>query len=60
MPADTPQPAPPAPHDRRARAFAALLFFGLIALLAAVAAVPPPQAPLRVAMGPWLGYDPLV
>jgi NitT/TauT family transport system substrate-binding protein len=60
LPADTPQPAPPAPHDRRARAFAALLFFGLIALLAAVAAVPPPQAPLRVAMGPWLGYDPLV
>lgn len=60
LPADATQPASPAPRDRRARALAALLFFGLIALLAAVAVAPLPRPPLTVAMGPWLGYDPLV
>lgn len=40
--------------------FAALLVAAVVALLLAVAAALPPQPPLTVAMGPWLGYDPLV
>ena len=55
-----PTPALPSPRERRARALAALLVAAVVALLLAVAAAPPPQPPLTVAMGPWLGYDPLV
>lgn len=36
------------------------MFFGVIALLALVGLEPPPRPPFVVAVGPWLGYDPLV
>lgn len=58
--ADAAHNASRSPRDQRARALAGALFFGVVALLAAVALVPPPTPPLAVAMGPWLGYDPLV
>jgi NitT/TauT family transport system substrate-binding protein len=47
-------------RDRRVRTLAVLLFVGVVAMLTGVAMTPPPQAPLTVAIGPWLGYDPLV
>jgi NitT/TauT family transport system substrate-binding protein len=48
------------PRDRRAGTLALLLFLAVIAVLLAISAGPPPQPPLKVAMGPWLGYDPLI
>lgn len=46
--------------ERRIGLLATLAFLGIVGLLAVVASAPPPHPPLVVAVGPWLGYDPLV
>lgn len=50
----------PQRRERRIGLLATLAFLGIGALLAVVASAPPPHPPLVVAVGPWLGYDPLV
>ncbi len=47
-------------RERRIGVLATAAFLSIVVLLAAVASAPPPSAPLVVAIGPWLGYDPLV
>jgi NitT/TauT family transport system substrate-binding protein len=49
------------PSLRRGRAFAHAMH-GVLALCCALlaACAEPPQAPLRVGLNPWIGYDPLV
>lgn len=50
----------PRRRERRIGLLATLAFLGIVGLLAMVASAPPPHPPLVVAVGPWLGYDPLV
>mgnify|MGYP005753393499 CR=1 FL=1 len=55
-----PDDKPPSPTTRMAWALPYLFVLAALVALVAVLAPPAPPPPLRVAIGPWIGYEPLV